>query len=582
MTARGISICERLFEKSDPRCPLFVSRQLVDPHRDIDGAASLKRCLTTYFTPGEVDSDFSAKLLPLLANAMDNGDWLVIICPVKNTYDDDAMYWCDLFRAVGREIIRFLPEDHIPNRELFRLWVSTEGMFDLQHRDVINLFPAIFLKNALQAADEAKPTRPSSAKIVRRKCVDIPLSEKEDFLHEKRREQGRDSDSESDEEDNKPGWIFYRCGERTGSPPRGSRPVSGAASATRPLSAPGDVPTAIALVETTNDGTKSPPKGGTYFSYDPNPPKLETTARTRFDNAAGDALQKTNGSLVRLFVRDQARAYEEIKYLETWAAQILIDTPSQDYFEVTVPFEQLSLSEVCGSSPEGPTIYRGTYCLHPCIVEVYKPSSLNHCKVFARCLRKLTHPKILQFVGTSSDRNYYCLIREFANHGCVSKILSEGLKDALSHLTLKEFFNIIRDVAVGLLYLHNQSLTVQEFTAKHIFKCDEKTYKLRISDIPMTITNPLELRRDVSVLGYLMVEILTYGKVKYIPQSSPRRLPQIPLELWHNVIRPCFDSDDELPSLEQIITCCEGYGTLITVRGAPTHVSYTPQTKIGI
>lgn len=193
---------ERAVKNSDCRTPIVFVQEDGDPFQSV--------C----FLAKKYDSavwSFDVSLLQSAQNIMDyidvglnNGDWVFITnCDLVG-----ASY----FREVARTLYQLSPEPHrYPRREVFRCFFGVSVPFDL-NAPVGLPFPPLFMHSAIVA----RPTSTQGSKWSRVMPADEPLFSVAATKHQKRREEGRDSDSESDldETDRISGVLFYRAAER--------------------------------------------------------------------------------------------------------------------------------------------------------------------------------------------------------------------------------------------------------------------------------------------------------------------------------------------------------------------------------
>ncbi|KPI87098.1 hypothetical protein ABL78_3810 [Leptomonas seymouri] len=193
---------ERAVKNSDCRTPIIFVQQDGDPFQSV--------CYLAKQFNSAVWS-FDVSLMQSVQNIMDyvdvglnNGDWVFITnCDLVG-----ASY----FREVARLLYHLLPEPHTyPRREIFRCFFGVSVAFDL-NAPVGQPFPPLFMHSAIVA----RPTSKQGSKWSRIMPTDDPLFTVAAKKHQRRREEGRESDSESDldETDRISGVLFYRAAER--------------------------------------------------------------------------------------------------------------------------------------------------------------------------------------------------------------------------------------------------------------------------------------------------------------------------------------------------------------------------------
>ena len=193
---------ERAVKNSDCRTPIIFVQKDGDPFQSVCYLA--KQCKSAVWS-------FDVSLLQSAQNIMDyidvglnNGDWVFITnCDLVG-----ASY----FREVARTLYHLQPDpDKYPRREVFRCFFGVSAPFDL-NAPVGLPFPPLFMHSAIVA----RPTLTHGSKWSRMMPADEPLFSAAATKHQRRREAGRESDSESDleEADRISGVLFYRAAER--------------------------------------------------------------------------------------------------------------------------------------------------------------------------------------------------------------------------------------------------------------------------------------------------------------------------------------------------------------------------------
>jgi serine/threonine protein kinase len=122
-----------------------------------------------------------------------------------------------------------------------------------------------------------------------------------------------------------------------------------------------------------------------------------------------------------------------------------------------IPAQDIQIKDPLGTGSSS-TVYRGIYKRTEVAVKVMRalivPSSSN--KEFERevsAMVQLRHPNIVLFMGLSVDRDM-AIISEFCSGGSLFKLLHQR-KDV--EVTWSQRLKILKDVARGMLYLHEMS-----------------------------------------------------------------------------------------------------------------------------
>ena len=107
-----------------------------------------------------------------------------------------------------------------------------------------------------------------------------------------------------------------------------------------------------------------------------------------------------------------------------------------------------------------------------------------------RLLSRLRHPNIVQFLGVYTERGMQApiLIMEF-----LPTNLSSCIDNHFSQLRPEISYSILRDVALGLNYLHGQSPTIihRDLSSNNVLLTSNMTAKILILALPKCLASPL-------------------------------------------------------------------------------------------
>lgn len=203
-----LSHIERVYKSSETRTPLIANLRDGDPYNTVVTLAKRSGC--TVWTISMESEKNEQNALDYVEVGTQNGDWVYL----TNVEQASA----EVLRQLAMTLYTLKPEPkRFPRRSLFRMWLVTQRPFDVNDR-IKPVFPQSLLSNALVARARVPPglteAPPSPEKFQRRIPADAALLENELAKHEKRREVGRDSDSESDQEEPEKkatGMWFHRA-----------------------------------------------------------------------------------------------------------------------------------------------------------------------------------------------------------------------------------------------------------------------------------------------------------------------------------------------------------------------------------
>ncbi|KAJ4751639.1 Concanavalin A-like lectin protein kinase family protein [Rhynchospora pubera] len=187
----------------------------------------------------------------------------------------------------------------------------------------------------------------------------------------------------------------------------------------------------------------------------------------------------------------------------------------KDLFDATKGFNDKNL---IGSGGFG-QVYKGT--LPKSRVKVAVKRISHHSKQGVRefvseiaSLSRLRHRNLVQLLGYCRRQGELFLVYDFVENGSLDKFLFDGEKPALRW---SERFKVIKDVATGLLYLHEgweQVVVHRDIKASNVLL--DANHNGKLSDFGLARlydhgTNP-QTTHIVGTLGYLAPEISRTGK----------------------------------------------------------------------
>ena len=191
---------ESLYKASECRTPLICCKQNGDPYKSI--AELAKQAGVSVWKVVTDTPKTEQNALDYLEVGLQNGDWLYM----QGAETASAT----VLRTIGKDLYTVVPDPkNYPKRELFRMWIVVEQMFDL---DDNVLFPKVLLQNALLGW---KDNNVEGVIVSAKQKADPGVLEEEERLKAARMERTQDEacaeDAEMEDPNMKPtGMWFHR------------------------------------------------------------------------------------------------------------------------------------------------------------------------------------------------------------------------------------------------------------------------------------------------------------------------------------------------------------------------------------
>lgn len=189
----------RAVKNADCRTPIILIEEDGDPYPTLSVLAKEVNSGIWSFDLEQIKN--ANNIMDYVEVGVKNGDWVYI----TNCDTVDPSF----FRDVARMIYLLTPEpEKYPRREFFRSFFTVKKSFDLN--GIRFPFPTLMMKSSIVARTTAETSK---------WCCQLPVEDQQfaaaEKKHEKRRLDGRDSDSESDldENTNYSGMRFFRSAE---------------------------------------------------------------------------------------------------------------------------------------------------------------------------------------------------------------------------------------------------------------------------------------------------------------------------------------------------------------------------------
>ena len=193
----------RAFRSSECRTPIMCVLAEGDPFQSLVKLAASTQSTVWHIEMGNEKNEQNA--IDYVDVGIQNGDWVYI------TNVEEAS--TETLRSIAKTLVTLAPEPkRFPRREFFRIFFGLKKEFDIND-NMIEL-PRLLLQNAIVARGKTEHQEASPTKWCKKLPEVTELLEKEAVKHQKRREIGRDSDSESDAEDAEKkitGMWFHRA-----------------------------------------------------------------------------------------------------------------------------------------------------------------------------------------------------------------------------------------------------------------------------------------------------------------------------------------------------------------------------------
>ncbi|KAJ3703796.1 hypothetical protein LUZ61_007501 [Rhynchospora tenuis] len=208
-----------------------------------------------------------------------------------------------------------------------------------------------------------------------------------------------------------------------------------------------------------------------------------------------------------------------LHYVSGWSFSLQGTAQALDISKLpSIPHNRFNDKNLIGSGGFG-QVYKGTLPKSSAKVAVKRIS--HHSKQGVRefvseiaSLSRLRHRNLVQLLGYCRRQGELFLVYDFVENGSLDKLLFDGEKPALSW---SERFKVIKDVATGLLYLHEgweQVVVHRDIKASNVLL--DANHNGKLSDFGLARlydhgTNP-RTTHIVGTLGYLAPEISRTGK----------------------------------------------------------------------
>lgn len=218
----------------------------------------------------------------------------------------------------------------------------------------------------------------------------------------------------------------------------------------------------------------------------------------------------------------------------------------------------------------------------PVAVKMFNGSvtGVKELRKAAALMKKLDHPKLIQFYGVSTKEEPIYIITEMMKHGSLLEYLKKN-----NHYSLKlpQLVDIGVQVASGMAYLEENDYIHRDLSAKNVFvtvnsickvgglsvvESSCETHSRGMSPVKWTAPEALmhsnfSIKSDVWSFGILLYEIITFGSAPYpemnngqviqevqggyrmpCPANCPGQLYEVMMDCWKDdtASRPSFES----------------------------------------
>lgn len=195
----------------------------------------------------------------------------------------------------------------------------------------------------------------------------------------------------------------------------------------------------------------------------------------------------------------------------------------------TLDFADVQLGKVVGAGRSGSTFSAHWQGRHVAAKVVELTSSKGSNELLKELQReeqvtsRLTHPNVVQFLGSASAPPRYCLVFEFMEGGALSSYLKANKGAPV------DFFRLATDMAQGMAYLHEHSVMHRDLKSSNVLLAADGTAK--ISDFGLSCVMELgrnaDLTAETGTYGWMAPEV-----IKHEPYSSKADVYSFAVVLW--------------------------------------------------
>ena len=188
----------------------------------------------------------------------------------------------------------------------------------------------------------------------------------------------------------------------------------------------------------------------------------------------------------------------------------------------------------------------------PVVIKALRPYLTETCDFFseAEIMKKLQHNNVIKLHGVCTQKEPFCIVTEFMNHGNLLDYMTKGQgKD----LKLPELIDIGAQVASGMAYLESQHCIHRDLRAGNIlvgegivvkignfglarFLVDGKYFPSETESLAVRWTAPeaakyhqFTVKSDIWSFGIFLTELVTHGCTPYSGMTNG--------EVWKRVLR---------------------------------------------
>lgn len=151
-----------------------------------------------------------------------------------------------------------------------------------------------------------------------------------------------------------------------------------------------------------------------------------------------------------------------------------------------IPFDELVFGRLLGKGSQG-EVYKASWRGLTVAVKKVDTSKVSQDIIQDFCseaeiMRKLRHPSLTLFLGVSIQHPWLCIVTEFVSRGSLFDILH----DESNAMTWTKALGMAKDIAQGVLYLHEHSPPILHRDLKSLNILIDQNWRAKVADFGMT------------------------------------------------------------------------------------------------
>jgi len=161
-------------------------------------------------------------------------------------------------------------------------------------------------------------------------------------------------------------------------------------------------------------------------------------------------------------------------------------------------------------------------------------------------LSELRHPNIITYLGTCIEQNRKMIVMEFMEYGCLHEYIFSEIPD------FGNLLNIVRDVAIGMQFLHDNKILHRDFNSKNILLSSGMIAKVADFGLSRKKLENTNLSYTMGQIPWMAPEVISYSK-NYTHKSDVYSFGVL---LWEIVARqsPCPPALSYISMANKVLT----------------------------